>query len=372
MAADEQPVAAAEELDAKLALIRAQLDARDLGAVRLRGSDWFAWFTGGGSSVVDTSAEGGVAEVLVTHARAIVIADRIDACRLRAEEVPSSLPVIEVPWAAQEARDGIVREVVDGRLRIASDRPAMGELPLPAGLAAARRQLMPAEVERYRALGADAARALTASLCATTPDMSEAQVAAITCEQLVHRAMWPVVVLVAGARRLPLYRHPTPCAAERIGERAMVVVCARRHGLIANLTRFVYFRQPSPVERAAITAVADVEAQAFEASTLDANLGDVYRTIAAAYVRAGFAGAEADHHQGGLAGYLTREEIATPYSEARIGIGSALTWNPSLPGAKIEDTVVVGARALEVLTVDPQWPVTEVAGRARPDVLVLS
>ena len=372
MAAHEQPVAAAEELEAKLALIRAQLGACDLDAVLLRGSDWFAWLTCGGSSVVDTSAERGVAEILVTPARALVIADRIDAARLRNEQVPECLPVLEVPWAAQGARDEAVHETVGGRLRIASDRPASDEVALSAGLAAARKQLVPAEIERYRALGADAARALTASLCAVTPDMTEAQVAATVCDQLVHQDMWPVVLLVAGARRLPVYRHPTPRAAERIGERAMVVVCARRHGLIANLTRFVYFRQPSSPERDAIAAVGDIEAAAFGASVPGATLGDVYRTIAAAYVRADLAGADADHHQGGLAGYLTREEIATPQSVAKIGVGSALTWNPSLPGAKIEDTVVVGALGLELLTVDPEWPATDIDGRARPDVLVLT
>lgn len=115
----------------------------------------------------------------------------------------------------------------------------------------------------------------------------------------------------------------------------------------------------------------DVEAAAFAASRPGATLGDVYRQIATAYVSSGYPGAEADHHQGGLAGYRSREEIATPGSLTRIGEGAALAWNPSLPGAKIEDTVVVGAADQEVLTVDPDWPTILVAGRARPDVLEL-
>jgi len=44
------------------------------------------------------------------------------------------------------------------------------------------------------------------------------------------------LTLVAGERRLPLYRHPTrQSGAAR--KRAMLVFCARGYGLYANLTR---------------------------------------------------------------------------------------------------------------------------------------
>jgi hypothetical protein len=49
---------------------------------------------------------------------------------------------------------------------------------------------------------------------------------------------------------------------------------------------------------------------------------------------------------------------------------NAMAWNPSLPGSKIEDTVVVSDQGLEILTVDPRWPVFQVEGRARPELLV--
>jgi Xaa-Pro aminopeptidase len=276
-----------------------------------------------------------------------------------------------LPWAAPAAREDAVRALLGRGGCVASDRPSGDELALPARLAGARLRLMQAEIERFRALGTDASRALTATLRSVRPDMTEVQVAAITAEELVQRAMWPLVILVAGARRMPIYRHPLPRAHEPIDDRAMVVVCARRHGLVANLTRLVYFRPQTDAELSADAAVADVEAAAFAASRAGATLGDVYGEIAAAYVRAGVAGAEAEHHQGGLAGYRTREEIATPGSVTPISEGSALAWNPSLPGTKLEDTVVVTPDGLEILTVDPEWPTVTVDGRARPDVLAL-
>lgn len=363
------PQTIASESATKLALIHQALVVNELAGIRLRGADWFAWLTSGGSSIVDTSVEAGVAEVLVTRSDAFVIADRIDARRIGEEELGRGWTVVAVPWALPAEREQAVDERTHGG-EVASDRPRAGELPLPADLASARLRLTPSEIEQYRQLGVDAARAVSVTLRAARPQMTEGELAASAARELIARAAWPVVILVGGARRLPLYRHPTPLADEPIGERAMLVVCARRLGLIANLTRFVYFRPPLPAEAEAIAAVADVEAAALDASIPGAALGDVYRTIARAYAQAGFDGAEADHHQGGLAGYRTREEIATPESVTLIDYGMALAWNPSLPGAKSEDTFVVTPGGLEVLTVDPDWPTRIVDGRRRPQVLL--
>ena len=50
----------------------------------------------------------------------------------------------------------------------------------------------------------------------------------------------------------------------------------------------------------------------------------------------------------------------------------AVAWNPSLPGAKAEDTFLITRDGLENLTSDPNWPTVEVEGRRRPDLLLLS
>ena len=50
---------------------------------------------------------------------------------------------------------------VVGAGKVISDRPLPGEFPLPAELVAAKRRLLPDELERYRVLGRDAAEAMT-------------------------------------------------------------------------------------------------------------------------------------------------------------------------------------------------------------------
>ena len=358
------------ELETKLRLIRDALAAHDLGGVRLRGVDWFAWATCGGSNVVILSSETGVGEVLVTPDRALVVTNEIEAARLEAEEVPSGLEVWAGPWNDRAEGQGFVDELLAGR-RLASDRPRGDEVPLPAELVAAKRRLLPEEIERYRALGREAAEAMSEVLRRARPDWTEFELAGAGAEALWRRGIHPTLTLVGGERRVPIYRHAT-ATAEPIGARAMLVFCGRRHGLYANLTRFVYFRQPTAEERRLIEDVARVEAAAFAASTPGATVEAGYDAIVAAYARIGHPGAERFHHQGGSCGYLSREVVGRPGVGTPIEANTAFAWNPSLPGSKIEDTVLATDAGIEVLTVDPSWPTVEIEGRRRPDVLVRS
>jgi Xaa-Pro aminopeptidase len=359
----------ADELSAKVAILRDVVERRGLGAIRLRGQDWFAWATCGGSNAILLASERGAAEVVVTAAGAWILTDTIEAPRLRAEEVPDGLEVVEFGWTRPGEQEDFAREAA-GDSAVASDRPADGELPLPAELIAAKRRLMPPEIARYRELGAAAAEALTETLEQVTPGTTELEVAGIGARALLERRMDPALILVAGSRRMELYRHPRP-TAEPIGDRVGVVFCARRHGLYANLTRFAWMREPTVAERAAARAVAEVEAAAWQASRPGATLGAVFSAIVDAYARCGHPGAELGHHQGGTTGYLSREVVATPSDATQLAAPLALAWNPSLPAAKIEDTVLLGEDgSLEILTVDPRWPTIEVSGRPRPDLLV--
>jgi Xaa-Pro aminopeptidase len=356
------------ELTTKLATIRAALESASAVAARLRGVDWFAWATCGGSNVVILTTEAGVAEVLVTADRAWVLTDEIEAARLTAEEVPPGYEVWAGKWNDPVARQSFVDSVVRGGAVI-SDRPWSAEQPLPAALVAAKRRLLPEELARYRILGKDAAEAMSQVLTRAQPEWTEWELAGAGAEALWRRGIEPTLTLVGGERRLPEFRHAT-ATSDPLGSRAMLVFCGRRHGLYANLTRFVYFREPDAREEQLIEHVARVEAVTFAVSRPGATLGAVYDVIARSYAELGHPGAEAFHHQGGTTGYLSREAFALPGLDLPIEENTALAWNPSLPGAKIEDTVVTTAGGIEVLTVDPTWPTVEVDGRARPDVLV--
>lgn len=354
------PVERGAEVAAKLAQLREVLEQERAGAVRLRGTDWFAWITAGGSNAVLLAAETGVAEVLVTRDEACVLTDEIEAARLREEQVPPGFSFHVAPWAQLELREDYVRGAA-GPGKVLSDRPANGELALPNALRQRRMVLGEAEQGRYRELGLAAAQAMSETLRAARPGWTEYELAGAGAHALWRRGIEPALVLAAGARRLPLYRHATP-SNEPIGERAMLVFCARRHGLYANLTRFVSFG-PAPGAQSELMAV---EATGLAAVTPGNSLSAVYHALAQAYHHAGQENAIAEHHQGGITGYLAREIVATPATATELETGMAFAFNPSFKGVKIEDTFLLGPAGLENLTFDPGWPAAEVQGRMRP------
>jgi Xaa-Pro aminopeptidase len=152
----------------------------------------------------------------------------------------------------------------------------------------------------------------------------------------------------------------------------MMVFCARGFGLYANLTRFIFFRQPHAEELERFAFCKTVEARLLSASAPGASLSELYQTAAEAYKDLGHREEIQKHHQGGVTGYLSREHVATPESprNLRLEIGMALAWNPSFPGAKIEDTILLTENGIEILTVDRLWPTSNFAGRERPEIWV--
>lgn len=360
------------EVESKLKALREIMAREGLNAIRFRGVDWFSWATGGGSNVVIFTNETGVAEVLITENRAFVLTNEIEAARLVEEEVGEEFEVCSSRWSDAIGLDRMAYELC-GKGLIVSDRPSPRELALPHSIHQMKLRLSLEEVDRYRNLGRDAAEAMTDALARAEPHWSESRLAGEGARELWSRGIHPTLVLVAGSERLEKHRHPFP-THQPLGHRAMMVFCARRHGLYANLTRFVGFREPSQNESERMRIVAQFEAAAFRASQPGATLNEIFESIKEAYVSAGFEHEIDKQHFGGLTGYLSREAFARPLLESEIPVfvqdHSALAWNPTLPGSKIEDTVLVTKSGVEILTIDPRWPTLEVNGLKRPDIMI--
>ncbi|MBW4442903.1 MAG: M24 family metallopeptidase [Plectolyngbya sp. WJT66-NPBG17] len=355
------------EIAQKLAWMRDALRETDAVGLRLRGIDWFAWATAGGSNVVLLAAETGVAEVFVTLNGAWILTDEIEAQRLQDEEVPaeSDYQWAINPWAKSDDRESFVREATQGK-RVISDLPVVAEASLPQSLIERKRVLLPIEIDRYRQVGKLASEAMTEVLTQASPDWTEVQLAGAGAAALWTRGLHPALTLAAGEQRLPRYRHTLP-KQEKIGRAAMLVFCARGFGLYANLTRFVYFDRLSASEVDGHRQIREIEATALDQCRVGTPLNQIYRVLQLAYEHHRYSKAILEHHQGGTTGYLSREVVATPETLDRLSANITMAWNPSLPGAKIEDTFLLHEdNRLENLTLDPRWQNIEINGRQRP------
>ena len=143
-------------------------------------------------------------------------------------------------------------------------------------------------------------------------------------------------------------------------------------GLYVSLTRLVAFGPPSAELAQLVVACAEVDAAFLAASRPGATLGEVFAAGAGAYAEAGFPEEWRHHHQGGLTGYRGREVFGTPGEPAVIPANAAVAWNPSIAGgAKSEDTALVTADGVEVITRTPDLGEVETQGLPRPAILEL-
>jgi Xaa-Pro dipeptidase len=155
--------------------------------------------------------------------------------RLSEEELGNlNVELVVLPWTHA------TREALPTGARVGYDLPMPGDRDVSHLVEQRRRSLTSTEIDRFRTLGRESAMALTEACTAIQPRHTEHDAAAHAAAALLKRSIDPIVLLVAGEERLPHHRHPLPTTAP-LGRIAMVVACARRHGLVTSLTRLVSF-----------------------------------------------------------------------------------------------------------------------------------
>jgi antitoxin VapB len=163
------------------------------------------------------------------------------------------------------------------------------------------------------------------------------------------------VNLVAADERIAKYRHPIPTrkAARRT---LLVALTGRRHGLHASLTRMVSFGRPDGELERRHAAVLRVDAHYLVRSRPGRSLGEIVDGAVSRYAEEGFPAEWKLHHQGGLTGYAGREIFGAPGVDHRLRANQAVAWNPSITSVKSEDTALVTADGVDVLTTSGAWP----------------
>jgi antitoxin VapB len=341
------------EFSQKQDRIQALLEERKLDALLLQRVSSFAWATCGAASYVNTATANGEAALLITPSSRYAITNNIEATRLEREEklAAQGWEFRIVPW--HEAQD-TVAELTRG-LRLGADGPYPGAIDLSHNIARLRTRLTPEEGERFRALGCLCAEAMESAVRAVRPGQSEYQIAGLLAREAESRGVQAIVNLIATDQRILDFRHPLP-TDKRLERYAMLVLCGRKWGLVASVTRFVHFGPLSDQLRRKQDAVAKVDATLIAATQPGARVAQIFRRAIEAYVEMGYSDEWKLHHQGGAAGYEPREYVATLDSTEEVYMGQAFAWNPSITGTKSEDTIIVSEKGYEIITAVGGWP----------------
>jgi Xaa-Pro aminopeptidase len=344
------------EVAAKLDRVRGWLAGSGQGAALFTTQPSVAWVTGGLEDRVVRNEEPALVWALVSETAAFLITTNIEQPRLVAEEDLGPFELHAVPWYSSGGLAEVAESLADGQK--VAEAPASLRMPL-----------VPAETERLMVLGAETAQALEGAMRAWQPVERECDLAARIAAALEERLIFPSVLLVGGAERRRAFRHPVPSRAVT-GRDVLAVVVGVRGGLNVACSRSASAGSPDPDLAARHEAACAVEAAMITATKPGWRWMDVLRTGQAAYRAAGFDGEWREHVQGGPIGYLSREfdvVPGTPSGSEVIAAGTAFAWNPTVRGAKSEDTFVVDRSGPAVPVTNPaDWPVLE---SGRPAIL---
>jgi Xaa-Pro aminopeptidase len=339
--------------EAKLERLDAHLAANDLGSVWFATPPMFAWVTGG-SNLIAREGAAGVAAVGYDRDEITVVTSNIEGQRLLDEEIDGDVRLVEHQWHERG---------IEAAVAATATTPAATDFECadfdridPSALT---QPLTDGDVKRYRDLGRETAAAVEAVARDAEPsDTERALAAGLHCE-LQGRGIESPVVLVGSGERLQRYRHFTPTDTE-VGGYAVLTVVGARHGLNAAVTRTVAFdgapewlaERYRDVNRVAATVAEATHREGAAGGTA----GDVFEAIQSAYDDLGYDAEWGNHHQGGALGYASREWVATPDHDAQVHLPMAFGWNPTVEGAKTEDTMLATEGGVEVLSTTGDFP----------------
>lgn len=311
----------------------------------------FSWlFKGRGH--INLASEKACGSLVISKDKIALISNNIELHRLLNEESAVELEGYEFPWYEAQKRDDIICNLTNGET-------IRDDTQLEAEFKKQRTKLGQQEIVDYQLSSRLVAEAVEAVCFSIRQGMTEFEIAGKVAKEMYTFGLEPVVTLVGSDGRLNEVRHflPTRKALER---KVIISVVGRYKGLMSSVTRTVYFGNPTEDEVRRMKAVQYIDAYLIASTTKGESFSSLFNKVKGWYKESGFESEWQNHHQGGMTGYLPREELAMDTSSFVIDDCQAYAWNPSVPGAKSEDTTLIKDNETKILSLTGNFPTTEI------------
>ncbi|MBP7561147.1 MAG: M24 family metallopeptidase [Armatimonadetes bacterium] len=350
-----------EEITIKMFRLTTWLQEEGYGGVLINQYRNFQWITGGADMQVVTASERGPVTLVITATGGrYFLCSNSEDLRMQNEELGAlGYEGVAWPWYEGASDSETMARAVAG---IAQGRPLASDFDTPLAtneseaLRGLRLVLTQSEIEKYRWLGRQCAEACEKVCREIEPGMTEKQVQAMISSELMFRDIQPTVLLMASDERLFSYRHPI-ATDKPVEKYVQVNICAKKWGLVIAVTRYVHFG-PLPGDLGRKLRGCAQVCGAYLGATREGNTaGDVIAAGQEAFAFVGWPDEWQMHHQGGAIAYEEREWTGYPGARMPIQANMAFAWNPTIQGAKVEDTVLLREDGvLENLTDTGNWP----------------
>lgn len=343
------------EFTRKVESVRQLLAEEQLEGILITAQTNFFWLTGG-RPYINTTSEKACADLLVTKEKVYLLANNIEGHRLATEELAGlAIEVVTYAWWEPQGLHNKIKECVGNGL-VKSD----GNLGV--SFARLRWTLTADEQGRFKDTGTCVGKILGEVAHEIKPGDTELEIAGMMKRAAFSYGVNANVALVAVDERTKLYRHPLP-TGKKLDKYAMLVISGEKHGLYASASRLVHFGQVSADLEKRFQAVVQVDAAYLGATTAGNQLNTIFQAGIDTYASTGFPGEWTYHHQGGMAGYASREIKSDLITTEQVTLGQAYAWNPTIAGVKSEDTFILGNDGLEMITGTPNFPVVTVENK---------
>lgn len=355
-----------EEFNVKLARVRDLMCNENIKNILIKTQTNFLWLSGG-RPYINKASVNACGSLLVTDDKVYLVVNNIEGQRLINEEL-KGLPVekIEYPWWESSGKTGVLKEICSGE-KIYTDKELEGKI------ARLRWDLVHEEKKRYRETGKCASAILERVAMEIKPGQSEMDVAGKIKEAAASLGFNSWVTLVAADDRAYKYRHPLP-TEKKIEKYALIAISGHKWGLMTSATRLIHFGNPPVDLKKRHEAVLKVDAAFIGATMPGIKVKDIFERAKEVYRNVGFADEWKNHHQGGMAGYNSREFRATDYCDVTVKENQAYAWNPTIAGVKSEDTILIEKSGPEIITPCVNFPTVDVEYQGfsikRPDILI--
>ncbi|TLS38409.1 M24 family metallopeptidase [Pseudalkalibacillus caeni] len=340
--------------------------------ILLRKRNNFSWLTDGSDNHIVQTVEEGVADFMIFKDTAYLITSKMEERRIVEEELkdlPFEVEVVSNDWFV--GTETLIDDVANGK-KMATDSPYRDWENVDQDLGLIRSVLNEREIKKYRELCQSAAKAVEQTCREITVGQTEHEIEALLASKVLSQGLNIQVLLVATDERIYKYRHPIS-TSKKLDKQAMIVLCAEKGGLVANVTRLVHFGEMSPELIGNKKKAAKIDAVMNCSTKPGKTAGEVIKAGIKQYETAGFPDDWKLLHQGGLTGFASREFLANAETPYVIKENQAYAWNPSLPGVKSEDTILVTDEGIDFMTHTNEWVYQEVEvdGKVmkRPDIL---
>jgi len=317
-----------------------------------------AFFRGAQLSLGFRQEPPGRIAICMTREKVVLLGNRTEVSRVAEDELSWLHGLTGRPFRWDEWHlKASVKVYLDseGIKRVCDDIGAFGE-NIGTALEVMYYPLSDEEIKNIRELAKDTASIVESEAKNLDSGPTEVRVAGELAGQLVSRSIWPELIMVAADERIGRFRHCVPKDIP-IRRLALLSVTVHRRGVYVSLTRLVSLGAATPEWRQLQEACNRVDATAILLSKPGTSVGEIFSAMKRSYAEEGYPDEWAAHHQGGPAGFYGRDYKATEHESRSLVERQPIVWNPTVCGAKSEDTILTGrmGQIPEIITETGTW-----------------